>query len=484
MTETERSIASDPPEVGDVETTDAGLEARVVLRQVARALLMVGILVVISGASIAFALRVAPTQSVSALGQTVSVGATSPTWSTAGPGEVVVFGRSLPTQVDFVGPVRPRLVLTEISIDAQVEGAFAPPGRAAAAAELGEALAAGWRRYFAWEIAFVALGAVLLLGAIAGWRGYGGKRTAMVLVGGLLFVEVVNLSAIMVTAFTAPDILRGLGSVSDLVGRDSIRPVAAAAGPELDEVQAIVLGDSTAAGLGGPALADATPDDEACERSSIAFAETLARVNDWNVDNLGCSGATIEHGVLGSQLAGGRRLAPQLAVAKRATSAEVVIVNVGANDMHWSTLVFLCGASDTCDDRALTAFYQRSLDDFTQDYYELLRQLAALPGDPLVLINQYYVPFDPKLDCLEELGLTSRKIETMLERLVTLNMLLANGAETFGYRTVKPDFSGHELCADQSYVQGIDDAAPLHPNARGQLVIALAGERALLEERA
>ena len=36
------------------------------------------------------------------------------------------------------------------------------------------------------------------------------------------------------------------------------------------------------------------------------------------------------------------------------------------------------------------------------------------------------------------------------------------------------------MCSDQAYVQGLDDPAPFHPNARGQLVIALAVERALL----
>ena len=117
-----------------------------------------------------------------------------------------------------------------------------------------------------------------------------------------------------------------------------------------------------------------------------------------------------------------------------------------------------------------------------QDYYELLRQLATLPGDPLVLINRYYVPFDPELDCLEGLGLSREKIEVLLDRLATLNQVLANGAETFGYRSVQPDFGGHELCTDQSYVQGPDEPAPLHPNARGHLVIALADERTLLEE--
>ena len=35
---------------------------------------------------------------------------------------------------------------------------------------LGGQLASGWKRYFAWEITFVAVGALLLLGMIAGWR--------------------------------------------------------------------------------------------------------------------------------------------------------------------------------------------------------------------------------------------------------------------------------------------------------------------------
>ena len=96
------------------------------------------------------------------------------------------------------------------------------------------------------------------------------------------------------------------------------------------------------------------------------------------------------------------------------------------------------------------------------------------------MINQYYVPFDPSLDCLTSIGLTADKIDTLLQDLQALNDVLANGAQTFGYQTVQPDFTGHELCTDQSYVQGPTDPAPLHPNARGQLVIALADERAIL----
>jgi lysophospholipase L1-like esterase len=451
---------------------------RALARQVLRVLVVVGTLVLVAAASIAFALRLTPEQSVSVLGQTVAVGTAPPTLSTEGPGQVVLFGQSLPTQVYFIGPVRPRLVLTDISINEQVAGLTT--GSRTAAATFGDALVRGWWHYFAWEVAFVAFGALLLLGAIAGWRRYGLKRTLVVLMGGLVFVQAVNLSAIMVTAYTAPGILRQVHDLSQLVGREERRPLPAAAGPTLPRIQAIVLGDSTAAGLGGPRLPNPTAADEACQRSAFAFAVILARVNDWEVDNLGCSGATIAGGVLGAQFAGDRRIPAQLSVAKRASKVKAIIVSVGANDMHWSVLVHLCAASDVCDNRALTAYFQRALNGFTQDYYALLRQLAAMPGDPLVVINQYYAPFVRTPACLASSGLTSAKIEVLLDRLSVLNEVLAKGAETFGFQTVRPDFSGHELCTDQSYVQGLEEPAPLHPNARGQLVIALADERALL----
>ena len=97
----------------------------------------------------------------------------------------------------------------------------------------------------------------------------------------------------MVTAFTAPGVLRDVGSLNELVGRQQVRPIAPVPAPTETGVQAIVLGDSAAAGLGGPRCR-ASPSDVACERSSFAFAETLAIVNGWRVENLACSGATID----------------------------------------------------------------------------------------------------------------------------------------------------------------------------------------------
>ena len=106
---------------------------------------------------------------------------------------------------------------------------------------------------------------------------------------------------------------------------------------------------------------------------------------------------------------------------------------------------------------------------------------GTFPGIRSCSINQYYAPFDAAdHECLADSGLTAEKIEVLLDRLGALNAVIANGAETFGYATVQPDFTGHGVCSDQSYVQGEADPAPLHPNARGHLVIALADERELL----
>ena len=131
---------------------------RSIPRLAGRSLLVVVALTGIAVASIAFSLRVTPAQSVSALGQTVAVGTTSPSLSLSGPGELDLFGQSLDTQVRFHGPVRPRLVLTNITVNRQIESFLRPAPKRPAIAALGEQLAGGWKRYFAWEIVFVAIG--------------------------------------------------------------------------------------------------------------------------------------------------------------------------------------------------------------------------------------------------------------------------------------------------------------------------------------
>ena len=78
------------------------------------------LLVVLACGAIAVALQVTPMQTVSVAGQVIQVGATAPSLSLSGPGEIDLFGQSLPTNIQFTGPVRPRLQLSQISINSEL----------------------------------------------------------------------------------------------------------------------------------------------------------------------------------------------------------------------------------------------------------------------------------------------------------------------------------------------------------------------------
>src|SRR5580658_10528709 len=78
------------------------------------------LLIVLAGAAIAIALEVTPQQTVIVAGQVIQVGASTPSLSLSGPGEVDLFGQSLPTNVRFTGPVRPRLQLSQITINSEL----------------------------------------------------------------------------------------------------------------------------------------------------------------------------------------------------------------------------------------------------------------------------------------------------------------------------------------------------------------------------
>src|ERR1035438_8164352 len=80
-------------------------------RRVPRWVAWLAVLLLAAAAAIAVALRVTPLQTVSVAGQVIKVGATAPTLSLSGPGEIDLFGQSFPTNLHFLGPVRPRLQL-------------------------------------------------------------------------------------------------------------------------------------------------------------------------------------------------------------------------------------------------------------------------------------------------------------------------------------------------------------------------------------
>jgi lysophospholipase L1-like esterase len=305
------------------------------------------------------------------------------------------------------------------------------------------------------------------------------RTTVKLLAAGLIVTGIINISAILVTANQARGALRGVTSLNQLVGSEPPAPRIPKADRPLRGVQAVVMGDSTAAGAGLSPVANPSRSDLACHRSINAYAENLAAVNGWRVMNLACSGATIRHGLLGPQHHHGLTVPAQLATATRAQNASVVIVSIGANDLGWSKMLVYCGAAPRCDDRATTAYFQQQLIAFSKDYLDLLSKLATLPGQPRVIIDRYYDPFGADATCLGEVGYTPAKVSILTSRLSTLNTVLAKGAAQFGFSSPQPDFAGHQLCSAQPYVQDLGSPAPFHPNVLGELAIALTDEEAL-----
>jgi hypothetical protein len=437
------------------------------------------LLIVLAGGAIAIALEVTPQQTVTVAGQVIEVGASAPSLSLSGPGEVDLFGQSLPTNVKFSGPVRPRLQLSQITINSELTTFVEGTHPAGAERVLGARLADGWKRYFTWETVVTGVTALILMGAVAGWRRTPHRTTVKLLLAGLFVAEAINLGAIMSTAYTAPALLRRVHSLNDLVGTETYLPRIRPTGPQLPGVQAVVMGDSTAAGAGLAPMPGSSPVARNCGRSADSYAEDLSAANDWRVLNLACDGATISNGLLGPQTHDGQKLQPQLAGAERAGKASIIIISVGADDLNWAAEVKYCSTTPNCDDKATTAYFQQQLAEFSKNYLDLLSRLAALPNHPQVIINQYYDPFGPEPGCLGPDGLSTANLATLVSRLNTLNTVLAKGAAQFGFASPQPDFAGHQLCTPQPYVQGLDAAAPFHPTALGQLAIALADQAVL-----
>jgi lysophospholipase L1-like esterase len=434
------------------------------------------VVVIAAFGAIAFSLWLTPMQEVSTAGQTVEVGVTAPSWSLSGPGQLDLFGQSLPTTIQFEGPIRPRLALTHITLSEQLTQFAAGKD---ATTTLEDALVSGWQRFFVWQAVIVAVTALVLAGAAAGWLRHGWRETSILLAGSLVLALGVDLGGVMITAYSAPAKLAGIGSLQDLVGGSSaptLRPVPTSPAEAVQHV--VVVGDSTAAGFGNRPVEHGTADDKACGRSQDAFAVDLALVNGWSVTNLACAGATIRSGLLGGQLVDGRSLPAQLQAPEMA-KAQVVIVSIGANDVQWTSMLELCAVSTSCSDNADQAFFQQQLAGFSGDYLQLLDQLQLLPSHPVVVIDLYYDPVPGSVGCLKDQQITAEKQKSLQDDLAALNTILAEGAKTADFATARPDFTGHGLCTSLPYVQGVTDAAPFHPTPSGQLAIALAVEHAL-----
>ncbi|MGB8383231.1 MAG: GDSL-type esterase/lipase family protein [Dermatophilaceae bacterium] len=471
---------------------------------------------VLAFTALLIALAVTPPVPLTVFGQNVEVGAVPPTpslgWS--GPGQAELFGEgSVDTALQFPGLIRPRIAWRNFNRDAAASDFIetsTTDGRRTVrtnTAAVGEALAGGWSSFFVRLVAVAGLaGGVLYLVGIAvvgmvrgaHWRPRHSRHPVWRLALSVLLAMAATGASAALTVVTAREQLGKVATLADITGTAPLVPIPAAVGPPRGDVAVAVVGDSTAAGVGNAPLSEPADLDKTCGRSRDAYARVLQTATGMPVDSLACSSATISAGLLGSQVEGAARIPPQVGLLKSMTSLRVVIVSVGANDVGWSDFLKYCYGLPRCDDQLSDGLMKSRLDAFRLQYVQLLQQLSDLPTHPAVIVSGYYDPFGDSFDCPalqdpqaplypptgygfaadpgqdNQPAKVRQKIEPLRSALSQLNTVLRQGAEGFGFKSVRPTFDGHALCSAQPWVQGLSGAYPFHPNAAGELAIAAA----------
>lgn len=227
------------------------------------------------------------------------------------------------------------------------------------------------------------------------------------------------------------------------------------------------LGDSVAAGLGlPPAQYGYTPGDmpdSHCGLSEQAYPYIVASAfnNGAPYINATCSGATVSD-VDGSQL--------NTAFVEGTPAA--VSITVGANDIGWAQVLHSCYSTD-CATAANTDTVNGRLSSFQSSLYKLFSDIQARSqgAPPTVVITGYYNPVSDA--CTGQSNLTSDEINWVSAGVTALNQTIQQTAAAFPFvRYVPVDFTRHDICSSDPWVQGLSDPAPFHPTAEGQQVIA------------
>jgi lysophospholipase L1-like esterase len=240
------------------------------------------------------------------------------------------------------------------------------------------------------------------------------------------------------------------------------------------------MGDSVAAGAGLNSSPTGSSEDITCDRSSQAYPHLIAAGLGTSVQQLACSGAKVDEGIYDEQERDGTEITPQLDQAFLNGTPDIITMTIGANDARWVQFLRQCRITicGTSFDNARAKVYRADLR--IELYWTLYKIEHMSAGDPpTVLLNGYYAPFNDII-CEGTERITAAERAWINARTADLNQAIYSVTQWFSNSQFVPiDFTGHELCSDSPWVQGLSDTAPFHPNTSGQSAIAEANLRAL-----
>ncbi len=229
----------------------------------------------------------------------------------------------------------------------------------------------------------------------------------------------------------------------------------------------VALGDSVAAGLGLSPYSDAS----ACDRTDQSYPKLEADADNYKLTSLACSGATLEAGILGPQTVNDLAIKSQLEQLFALPKPAQISITIGANDMGWTDILTRCYTT-TCGSEADSAGVDARLSVVINNMRALLQKISDHYGSslPPVIVTGYYQLLPATLaNCPEMTGLDAGELTWERAQEDKLNMTLRSSVVGHPFARYAPvDFSGHELCTADSWVQNISAPAPFHPTVAGQ----------------
>ncbi len=236
------------------------------------------------------------------------------------------------------------------------------------------------------------------------------------------------------------------------------------------------LGDSIAAGAG---LSPTPGSDPRCVRSTQAYAYQVAQARGLSLLHIACSGATAGD-LFTKQGVAGPNIAPQLDAAFAGGTPQLITITAGANDMEWLAFLRKCAAA-TCGTSSDTAISNTLRGVLAIKLNVVFSEIQRRSGDspPTVVITGYSNPISNA--CIGQQTLaTADEIAWLNMERDALNQTISSTASQYAFaKYASMNFTGHSLCSTDSWWQGLNDPAPLHPNANGQAAIAASVLQAL-----
>lgn len=230
----------------------------------------------------------------------------------------------------------------------------------------------------------------------------------------------------------------------------------------------VALGDSVAAGLGLATDSDTT----ACYRTDESYPHYVAKSLDYTLENFACSGATVNEGILGSQDVNGAMFPPQINQLSN-SSPGLITITIGANDVEWTKIIAECFTSQCggTKDSARLSIKQQNLAVNLKNLLQTIKEKTN--GKYQTIITGYYNIFpSSQQQCSTPSGLTNSSFKWLQDQTDKFNGTIQSSITGFSFAKFAPiDFSGHELCTKDTWIQDLQSKAPFHPNAEGQISI-------------